>query len=429
MPRRIALLLLLVLVRSTAAVDEPVIGGQPMAAAVESHVTLTEVIRTLTSAELAGRGAGTDGERAAAERIADWFEAAGAEPALGRANGWLQPFVLHETVGGGRSCNVLGMVSGSGDLADRWIVVGAHMDHLGRVRPDAVGIPAPGEYYPGAGDNASGIAALMRVAEGAAAGARAGDASHRRSLLLCAFGSEEIGLLGSYHLAVDPPIELEHVDAMVNLDAIGNLQGGPLHVAGMQTCSRFAGLVKGAAADLAVRAQDPVLLGGDHGAFLDRGIPVLFLFTGAHRAMNSPADSLATIDLAGLDRVAGVAVRLVEALRTAPGAFEFRASTSREVVVGGGNRATWFGTAPDFSGDAVGYTIGGTVDAGPAARAGLRAGDVLVRFGNAAVVGLASFTTALRGHDPDDVVEVEVVRDGRRLRFHVRLGDRSRRPR
>jgi len=85
---------------------------------------------------------------------------------------------------------------------------------------------------------------------------------------------------------------------------------------------------------------------------------------------------------------------------------------------------------PDFGGEqGVGYALGGVSESGPAARAGLRKGDVLVDLGGYPVTDLATFTTALRRHDPDDVVEVEVRRDGQPLRFYVTLGDRSQRGR
>ena len=99
-------------------------------------------------------------------------------------------------------------------------------------------------------------------------------------------------------------------------------------------------------------------------------------------------------------------------------------------VVGEGNRQTWFGSVPDFGGEAgAGYAIGGVSGAGPAERAGLRQGDVLVDLGGFPVTDLATFTTALRRHDPGDVVEVEVRRDEQTLRFYVTLGDRSQRGR
>jgi len=413
----------LVLLLATAV---PATAGPP----VMSPVELAETIAALTAPDLAGRGAGTPEEHAAAALVASWFAAAGLAPAGEDSGTWFQDVPLPADLGVGISRNVIGSLPGRGDRQDRWIVVGAHLDHLGRVNPAAGGVPRAGEYYPGAGDNASGIAVLRAVARAAAAIDPAGGGPARRSLLVCAFGAEEVGLVGSAFLVANPPVPLDRIDAMVNLDAVGRLGAGPLHVAGLATSPPFADLLAVAAADQSVHRQDPALLRSDHVSFLDQGVPALFLFTGAYPEMNSPADSLAAVDLAGLATVADVTARLVDALRTAPGPFAFVAPGPAAALPAGGNRTTWLGTVPDFAGDKVaGYVVGAVVAEGPAARAGLRAKDVLVSLGGAAVTDLATFTAALRRHDPGEVVEVRVERDGRQLGFYVTLGDRSQRPR
>lgn len=391
---------------------------------------LIDAIRTLTAPELAGRKAGTPEERQAAVLVAGWFSAAGLQPAF--SADWFQDVPLpHPHTG--TSVNVAGIVPGSGSLAGRWILVGAHLDHLGRVDSGATGVPRPGAYYPGAGDNAAGVAALLHVARAAAAeGLGTGD---RRSLLVCAFGAEEIGLLGSAHLAANLPILSDRLDAMLNLDAVGRLGEGPLHVAGAESSPVLTGLVKAAAGDdVRLDFQSALLASSDHASFLAQGIPALFLFTSPYVEMNSPADSLDAVDLPGLARVAALTARLVEALRREPRPLVFSPPVSARSFALDGNRQTWFGTAPDFSGAAAGgetapggYRIGGLAAGGPAATAGLLVGDRLVELAGRPVVDLASFTAALRSHAPGDVVEVLVERDGRRLSFLVTLGDRDHR--
>ena len=384
------------------------------------------IIDALAAPALAGRGAGTAGERAAAELMIEWLAAAGAGPAV---PGWRQEVVLPAASGGGVSANVLGVVPGSGDLAGRWIIAGAHLDHLGRIDPARTDEPAAGEYYPGAGDNASGVAALL-----GALSTLTGDLPDRsrRSLLVCGFGAEEIGLVGSTRLAADLPVPAGAVDAMLNLDAVGSLRGGPLNVAGLETCARFTAMAEAAAGGVTLRAQPTGLMQSDHRPFVDGGIPALFLFTGAYPEMNSPADTPDAVDLDGVRQVAAVTAALLRDLLTAPGPFPFTPPlpVDAPAVAAGGNRQTWFGSVPDFSdADVAGYVIGAVAPEGPAARAGLRAGDVMTAMGGLPVTDLATFTTALRRHDPGDVVEVELRRDGRPLRCYVTLGDRSQRGR
>ncbi len=418
-------------------------GAVDPAAVDPAAVDPAAVIRALTAPELAGRGAGTPGERAAARWFADRLADLGLAPAAGGAEPWLQPFALPDSLGGGTSQNVLGRLPGAGALAGRWVVLGAHLDHLGRVETDAPADrpAAPGAYYPGAGDNASGVAALLRavaalamVADPAggpepapgpdrASGPSPGD---RRGLLVCGFGAEEQGLLGSRHLVADLPVPAHRIDAMINLDAVGRLGAGPLYAAGQRTCADLDRLLTAAAGELRVHRQDPRLLQSDHVPFLDRGIPAVLLFTGAYPEMNSPADSLSAVDLAGVRQVAAVTAALVAAMRALPRPCEFVAPLPATAPAAGGNRATWFGSAPDFGGrQAEGYLLGGVAEDGPAARAGLRAGDLVVELAGEPVGDLAGFTLALRRYDPGDVVEVVVRRDGRARRFHVTLGDRA----
>jgi len=323
------------------------------------------------------------------------------------------------------SANVLGTIPGRGDLAGRWLVIGAHLDHLGRVDRSESGVPAAGDYYPGAGDNASGVAALLRVVRLLSDG---DEHESTRSVLVCAFGAEEVGLVGSRHLAANLPMARQAIDAMINLDTVGRLGSGPLHVAGASTAPELSNLLLEAAGDLPLVFHEPRLLGSDHLSFLDLGVPSLFFFTAAYPEMNSPADDLAAVDLPGLATVADVTVRILANLRTTGASLDFVPPAAVERPAGG-NRDTWFGSAPDFSGAVSdrGYLIGGVAEGGPAAVAGLRQGDVLVSLAGEMVVDLASFTQRLRSFDPGDVVEVEVLRDGRRLDFLVALGHRSQR--
>jgi len=75
----------------------------------------------------------------------------------------------------------------------------------------------------------------------------------------------------------------------------------------------------------------------------------------------------------------------------------------------------------------VGYKLAGVFDGSPAAKGGLKKGDVLVKLAGRDVMDLPSFTNALRANAPGELVEVTVLRDGNRLNFTVVLGDRKNR--
>jgi hypothetical protein len=105
--------------------------------------------------------------------------------------------------------NVLGFIPGSDPaVKDEIIVVGAHMDHIG--------VNANGVVYNGANDNASGTGIVSELARSLAANPL------RRSILICHFAGEELGLLGSEYFATHPSVPLSNVVCMVNLDMAGH---------------------------------------------------------------------------------------------------------------------------------------------------------------------------------------------------------------
>jgi hypothetical protein len=239
----------------------------------------------------------------------------------------------------------------------------------------------------------------------------------------------DVGLQGSSAFVSDPPIPLDTVDVMVNLDTVGRLMDDVLYVSGVGTSPSLREMAGSVSGELSLELAEGGWSGSDHMSFNTREVPVVFLFGGAYPDYNRPTDTWDNLVPADLVRVRDYATRLVDGLRTATGPFPW-------VMVGKGalrettgdadqNRSTWFGSLPDFTEDIVGYKLAGVFDDSPAARVGLQKGDVLVSLGGAEVTDLATFTRALRAHDPGELVEVEVRRDGALLRFTVVLGDRA----
>ena len=131
----------------------------------------------------------------------------------------------------GTTANVVGILPGTDPtLAAEAVVIGAHYDHLGRGSPFSLAPERGDAIHPGADDNASGTAALLGLAETLA---RSG--APRRSVVFVAFCGEELGLLGSTHYVGQPAVPLERTVAMVNLDSVGRLRDGRLHVMGVDT--------------------------------------------------------------------------------------------------------------------------------------------------------------------------------------------------
>jgi len=392
-------------------------------------------VRTLTASALAGRGSGTPELAAAADTLAAWLAAAGLEPAFGKS--WFQEFDLKgegwagNDLTGRQDRNVAGVLPGQGELASRFVVVGAHFDHLGRVTP-AVGVaapPGPEDYYPGANDNASGVSIVCELI--GMMQKRHGDDQPRRSVLVVFFGGEEVGLQGSGYFVSHAPVDLNLVDAMVNLDTVGQITDNRLYVSGVGTTAAFADLVTAANTDgLQLSLGQGGWSGSDHMSFNTREVPVLFVFGGPYLQYNRPADTWDTLTPQGLVRVTAYSDRLLDLIRKVPDDLVWvmvAQKKLREGENGEANRDTWFGSLPDFTEEIQGYKLAGVFDDSPAARSGLQKGDVLIRMAGQEIVDLVGFTRILRSHAPGDLVEVEILRAGNPLRFTVVLGNRSER--
>jgi aminopeptidase N len=406
-----------------------------LAAGTPDSERLLERVQTLTAPTLAGRGSGTPEMMAAADTLAAWLTTAGLQPVFDGS--WYQEFDLTgegwagNDLAGHQDRNVAGILPGTGELADRFIIIGAHFDHLGRVVP-AVGTaptPGPDEYYPGANDNASGVTVVWELIN--LIQARPASTESRRSLLVVFFGGEEVGLQGSGHFVAHPPLDLARVDAMINFDTVGQLTDNRLYVSGIGTAEALPALVQAANTDgLDLSLGQGGWSGSDHMSFNTREVPVLFVFGGPYVQYNRPADTWDSLSPASLVKVAAYSDRLLDLLRATPEPLTWvmvAEKNLREGETEGANRDTWFGSLPDFTEDIKGYKLAGVFDNSPAARSGLQKGDVLVRMAGQDIIDLPSFTRVLRSHAPGDLVEVEILRAGNPLRFTVVMGNRSER--
>ncbi len=337
--------------------------------------------------------------------------------------------VRHERA---RTSNVVAILPGSDPaVASECVVVGAHHDHLGLGGDASLAPEQVGTVHPGADDDASGVAALLEIGRTLAA-----EGPRRRTVLLAAFASEEIGLLGSAKLVSAPPARcpVDRMQLMVNLDMVGRLRDGKLYVDGASTAKGLRDLVS------ALDTRPPSLplrlaFGGDgygpsdQTSFLARGVPVLFFFTGAHADYHRPSDTADKVDPAGIAEVARLALRVVREAADRPDRLEVVRTAAPPPPSERGERSygTYLGAIPDFEErDAPGVLLTGVRPGSPAERAGIATGDVLLRIGTTKVLNLQDLAFALRSHRPGDEVEVEWQRGPERRTARVKLEERKR---
>ncbi len=323
--------------------------------------------------------------------------------------------------------NVVGFIEGADEqLRKEIIILGAHYDHLGMGGPGSGSLsPDTPAIHNGADDNASGTAGLLELAELLASKR----SELRRSLLFIAFSGEERGLLGSAHYVKNPILPLDQSVTMVNMDMIGRLNNRKLIVYGIGTSPGFEQLVTAHNADSTfdLRLVKDGFGPSDHSSFYGSGIPVFHFFTDLHADYHKPSDDWEKINYGGmttiLDFVAGITL---DVNRGNDRPSYVRVEMPRQPAASGQGRArSYTGTIPDFGEQVDGMKLSGVTDGSPAAKAGLQAGDVIVKFGTIEIKNLYDYTFALGEYKPGDEVDVVVMRGKETKTLRLTIGRRN----
>lgn len=268
-------------------------------------------LRFLSSPDLAGRGAGTPGNRVAREYIQRELADAGVRPF---DRGWSQSFssgmpgVTNVT-----GTNIVGWVEGT-EVPGRFIVVTAHYDHLGERN---------GTVYPGADDNASGSAALLEIARQVVANPLG------HSVIFAAFDAEESGLRGARAFVADPPVALDAIVLNVNMDMVSRNTAGEIYVAGPFHYPFLAEHVR----TVAERSELEVLIGhdqpiptpsddwtgqSDHAAFHAARIPFAYFGVEDHPDYHRPTDTFENTDPAFFVRAVDTVLDFIREVDRSP---------------------------------------------------------------------------------------------------------------
>ena len=318
-----------------------------------------------------------------------------------------------------KTSNVLGLLPGRGELGSQTVVVGAHYDHVGM---GGYGSLAPGTVaiHNGADDNASGTAAMLAIAEQMMSQLE-GVKSHRQVLFM-GFTAEERGLLGSQFYVKNPLFPLESTIAMVNLDMVGRLRDNELTVYGTGSADTFDGLVESVNESYQFNLfKVPSGYGpSDHQSFYTAGIPVLFFFTGLHDNYHRPTDDFDKINFGGLTRITDIVSAVTYELATVKDRPTY-AETEKRVRV---RRQITVYLGVELANGEGSVAISGVVKEAPAARAGLKTGDVLEQLGDKPVKSSRDVLEFLRTRAPGQDLTVKVSRDGESVSVTVKLAAR-----
>jgi hypothetical protein len=324
--------------------------------------------------------------------------------------------------------NVAAVLPGKGDLADEYVVIGGHYDHIGYGRFGARG-GNRGVIHIGADDNASGVAGTLLLADRLTDHYESLSDDHSmRSIVFALFTAEEMGLHGSAHFVEEPPIHMDKTVAMLNMDMIGAMQNDTLTVYGTGSADEFSELLEPLfeASGLTVEAKKTSSGRSDEASFQRRAVPGLHFFSGLHDRYHTPRDRPDLLNYDGAIKIVNLVedVALELAARTEPLTYHERSATQSsarrsEIKVR-------FGIAPGgYGAEEGGVSVGQVFPGTTAAQAGLEKGDLIIRWGGEDVPDVGRWMELLKEHEPGDAVDIVILRDGEESEIGVVLQGRD----
>ena len=365
--------------------------------------------------------------------------------------------------------NVLGRLQINESQAGQIVVVGAHIDHLG-TGPSGNSLARGDEQsqiHFGADDNASGVSAMLQIAEAMARAKDEGKLHGQRDIVFAAWSGEELGLLGSSHYvktletmfsqhaaAIDPaetngdPKDAEddsakkkaddlsgpntgglnlYIAACLNMDMVGRLQE-KLVLQGIGSSAAWQKIVEQANVPLglSLTLQNDSYLPTDASSFFLHGVPILSAFTGNHSEYHTPRDTPEKLNYEGIAHIANLVSLVCRQLIAAERPPVYVAQAPQKDGQRRASLRAYLGTIPDYAQtDVKGVMLSGVSKGGPADVAGVKGGDVIVKLAGKSVQNIYDYTYAIEALKSGQETELSVLRDGKEIVLKVTPGSRD----
>ncbi len=317
--------------------------------------------------------------------------------------------------------NVLAMLPGTDEnLKDEYVILGAHYDHLG------MGGPGSGSraidtiaVHNGADDNASGVSAVIQLAEKLAS-----EKENKRSIIFAAFGAEEMGLVGSKAFIANPPFETEKMVAMFNFDMIGRLDtaSSALSIGGTKTSKESEQILNDLNTGFELAMSGEGVGPSDHASFYLQNIPVFFISTGAHSDYHTPQDDVEFINFEGAQKVMQYSYNLVQEVANRNEKLTFQEAGSKFQRSRGGRFKVTLGVMPDYAGlEKRGMRIDAVTKGKPAYRGGMKKGDIITAIDGKKVGNIYDYMNRLQTLEAGQTITVDILRDNKETVLIIQL--------
>ena len=244
----------------------------------------------------------------------------------------------------------------------------------------------------------------------------------QRGIIFALWSGEEIGLIGSSQFAERPPIAISNIVAYVNFDMVGRLRDNKLSLQGVGSSSAWRKLIekRNVAAGFNLSLQEDPYLPTDTTPFYSKGVPVLNFFTGSHEDYHRPTDKPDTLNYDGAERITHFAEGIILDLVKGEARPDYLTVARNDA--GGGSRENlraYLGTIPDYATEVAGVKLSGVRAGGPADKAGLKGGDIIVEFAGQKIANIYDYTYAMDAVKIGQPVKVTVLRAGERVTLTV----------
>lgn len=372
----------------------------------------------LASDYLEGRETGLKGEQLAAEYIAWRFSQMGLQP-KGNNGSWYHEFDFtynpnpHGQGGEARvGKNVLAFLDNG---AENTIVIGAHYDHLGYGEFGSLYTGEP-MIHNGADDNASGVAALLYLANRLTEDA----AAKNNNYLFMAISGEELGLLGSKKWVAAPTIDLGTVNYMLNMDMVGRLnEEKVLVINGVGTSPAFTPALENVkVGGIRIKTTESGVGASDHTSFYLQDIPALHFFSGQHSDYHKPVDDAETLNYPGILSISDFMLAFIEKLDD-QGRLEFTATKNESQGRSAASFKVTLGVMPDYVYEGKGMRVDSVIEGRPGQEGGMQNGDVILMIGELEVGDIYDYMEGLSSFKKGQTTTVKVKRGEEELTLDV----------
>lgn len=362
---------------------------------------------------------------------------------------------VQQVVGQGR--NIVGRLQAGDQPSAEAIVIGAHIDHLGigRSGSSLARENETSNIHYGADDNASGVAAMLEIAEYLAQQKKLGKLAMKRDILFAGWSGEELGLHGSKHfvealqkqLADQTPNQraggsnplnaqtdavtktiYPSIVANLNMDMVGRYKD-KLVLHGVSSSPYWSKAAeKNAAVGLVLKLSKDTQLPTDATSFHQAGVPILSAFTGSHEDYHTPRDTPEKLNYEDMARVAKLMGLIARGLTLDVDRPEFvqpAAASAEAEAKPRANMRAYIGSIPDYGGDVKGVLISGVTKGSPADKAGLQSGDVIVELGGKTLENIYDYTYAIEAVKPGVETTISIIRKEQKLDLKITPGRRD----